>query len=440
MGKYKAVIGLEVHVELSSKSKMFCRCQSDHFGKAPNTQTCPVCLGLPGALPFANRQTILDTIKLGLAFNCEVNKLSKFDRKHYFYPDLPKGYQISQYDTPLCKNGFWVSPDGQKIGIRRIHLEEDTAKLIHAEADGQKISLIDFNRSGVPLLELVTEPDFDDPEEVSAFLKEVQRIVRYLGISSADMEKGSMRLEPNISMKMAADQNLPKYKTELKNINSFRFVVKAIKAELVRQEAMLEKGETIVQETRGFNEGSGETFSQRSKEEAQDYRYFPEPDIPPLCFSEGEIANIKADLPKLPATIRQELLELGLPGNYAEIISDDKVRADYFKKAVLDGSKHNVSARSIADLMVNKNMDKAFPEPAGLIKKILEISDVKYAPHEEIEKAVTKIINQETKAVNEYHEGKGQVVGFIIGQVQKELKGQGEPKQVSAEVMKALQK
>jgi aspartyl-tRNA(Asn)/glutamyl-tRNA(Gln) amidotransferase subunit B len=203
---------------------------------------------------------------------------------------------------------------------------------------------------------------------------------------------------------------------------------------------MLEKGETIVQETRGFNEGSGETFSQRSKEEAQDYRYFPEPDIPPLSFNEEEIANIKADLPKLPATIRQELLELGLPGNYAEIISEDKDRADYFKKAMLDGSKHNISARTIADLMVNKNMDKVYPEPAGIIKKILELSEVKYTARNEVQKAVTKIINQETKAVSEYHGGKGQVIGFIIGQVQKELKGQGEPKLVASEVMKALQK
>lgn len=440
MGKYNPVIGLEVHVELSTKSKMFCSCPADHFGKAPNTQTCPVCLGLPGALPFANRQAILSTLKLGLAFNCEVNHFSKFDRKHYFYPDLPKGYQISQYDLPLCIKGFWISPDGHKIGIRRIHLEEDTAKLIHADIKNQKVSLIDFNRSGVPLLELVTEPDFDDPEEVAAFLKEVQRIVRYLGISSADMEKGSMRLEPNISMRLPSDQSLPKYKTEIKNINSFRFVVKAIRAELIRQETLLEKGETIIQETRGFNEGSGETFSQRSKEEAQDYRYFPEPDIPPLKFTDEEIESIKSDIPKLPAEVRQNLIILGLPANYADIISDSKERADYFQEALLEGAKHNISGRTLADLMVNKNLDKNYPEPAGLIKKILQISDVKYVSADEVISAVKKICYQEEKAVKDYHEGKGQVVGFIIGQVQKELKGKGEAKLIAAEVLKALQK
>jgi aspartyl-tRNA(Asn)/glutamyl-tRNA(Gln) amidotransferase subunit B len=440
MSKYKAVIGLEVHVELSTLSKMFCSCTAEHFGKAPNTQTCPVCLGLPGALPFANRTAILNTIKLGLAFNCEINHLSKFDRKHYFYPDLPKGYQISQYDIPLCKNGYWISPDGDKIGIRRIHLEEDTAKLVHGEVGGKKVTLVDYNRSGVALLELVTEPDFDDAEEVATFLKEVQRIVRYLGISGADMEKGSMRLEPNISMRLAGDKSLPPYKTELKNINSFRFVVKAITSELARQEKLLQTGEKIVQETRGFDEGRAETFSQRGKEEAQDYRYFPEPDLPPLKFSDELVEDLKKNLPALPEKIREELLGAGLPQNYAEILGENRERVDYFKQAVLLGEKMSISPRTIADLMVNKNMDKDFPEPAGLVKKLVELTHVEYTAINEVQKAVEEVLSAEPSAVSQYQQGKGQILGFLIGQVQKKLEGKGNPRQVSDEVLRKLHK
>lgn len=436
MNNYIPIIGLEVHVELSTKSKMFCGCPAGHFGKEPNTQTCPVCLGLPGALPFANNKAVEDTVKFGLAFDCKINNFSKFDRKHYFYPDLPKAYQISQYDIPLCYNGKFQIPNSKfQIQIRRIHLEEDTAKMVHSEVEGKKVSLVDFNRSGVPLVEMVTEPDFHDAKSVVEFLREIQLIVRYLGISSADMEKGSMRLEANVSLLAGnkvqgtryREEELPNYKVELKNINSFRFLEKAINAELIRQQDVLEKGGTPVQETRGYNENTGKTFSQRVKEEAQDYRYFPEPDIPPINLKTEKLKNLKTKIPELPSKKRERFKkEFGLPENYIEILVGDCDRANYFEKAVDLALKHNISAKMVGDVMVNQNLDKEYPEAAGLVKKLVEISKVDYASAENTKKAIEMVIESNPKPVKEFKEGKEQVIGFLIGQVQKELKGKGD--------------
>src|SRR5258708_15832381 len=432
----KPVIGLEVHIELATKSKLFCSCPADHFAKTPNTQVCLVCLGLPGALPYKNNKAIESNIKFGLALGCVISDQSKFDRKHYFYPDLPKAYQISQYDFPLCKDGELMG-----IKIRRIYIEEDTGKLQHIEGK----SLIDFNRSSVPLMELVTEPDFTSIDDAIVFLKEVQRIVRYLGISSADMEKGSMRLEANISLRDSSTSvgmtKLPDYKVELKNINSFGFLKKAVEAELKRQEELLEKGEKVGQETRGFDEKTGKTILQRNKEEANDYRYFPEPDIPPLRVGKDQIEEIRKKIPELPEVKRGKFRKLGLPENYIDVLIDDKNRAEYFEEAlrlVELAQGYNISAKDIAGLMVNQNLDKEYEEPALLVKKVYELLKKDYAPQSGVNSAVKKVIQNNPKAVKDFQDGKGEVISFLIGQVQKELKGKGEPKLVQELLRKLL--
>lgn len=433
--KLTPIIGLEVHIELSTESKLFCGCSADHFGKKPNTQVCPVCMGLPGALPFTNYEAVISTLKFGLAMGSKINLFSKFDRKHYFYPDLPKSYQISQYDLPFCVGGTFTLKNGVIINVRRVHLEEDTGKLVHETIDGVKSSLIDFNRSSVPLMEMVTEPDFHDTESVIEFLKEVQLIARYLGISNADMEKGSMRLEANISL--SPDESLPNYKVELKNINSFRFLEKAIKAEIIRQEKLLSAGETIPQETRGYDEIKQTTYLQRVKEEANDYRYFPEPDLPPISFTEDQVSNIKDQTPELPKEKRVRFeREFGLSKDFADILVSDRSRAEYFEKA----AKLNNNYKVIADLMINKKQDVEYPEPAGLIKHVLEISNVEYSSNDDVENAVKSAIMANEKAVSDYKAGNGNVVGFLIGMVQKQLHGKGNPQIVREKLLEILQK
>lgn len=386
---YQPIIGLEVHVELATKSKMFCGCPADHFGKKPNTQTCPVCLGLPGALPVPNKKAVEWTVMLGLALGCDIPKESKFDRKNYFYPDLPKGYQISQYDQPLCVNG---KLDG--IRIRRVHLEEDTGKLQHNEG----MTLIDFNRSGVPLVEIVTEPDFRTIEDVDAFLKQLQQIIRYLGISNADMEKGSMRIEPSVSL--SSDGKLPNYRVELKNINSFRFARKALEYEIKRQQK-----EPHVQQTRGWNEGKNATVPQREKEEAHDYRYFPEPDIPPMHIT------FRPRLPELPDVKKERFVKnYGLNDYDAGLLTETKERADYFEACVKIGK--DVSAKAIANWIINKNIGDVKPE--GLIAMMtqtrIDVSD----------DFIKTIIAQNPNAVADYKKGKESALMFLLGAAKRQ--------------------
>jgi len=299
MEKHQPVIGLEVHVELKTKSKMFCSCLNNSLERYPNTNICAICMGHPGTLPVINEEALKKVLKTGLALNSVIPKHSKFDRKNYFYPDLPKGYQISQYDEPLCVGGF-LTINGKKINITRVHLEEDTGKLVHPR--GADYSLVDFNRAGIPLMELVTEPDIGLAKEARSFAEELRLILRYLDVSNADMEKGEMRVEANISLR---DGSKLGAKVEIKNLNSFRSVEYGINYEIDRQAKLLQSGKKIVQETRGWDDVKEVTVSQREKEEAHDYRYFPEPDLPPLAFLPKDVQKIKSRIPELPSLRRE---------------------------------------------------------------------------------------------------------------------------------------
>ena len=417
--KYRPVIGLEIHIELATKSKMFCGCDAFHFNVEPNIHCCPVCLALPGALPTPNKKAVDWTIMLGLTLKCNIPEESKFDRKNYFYPDLPKGYQISQYDQPLCAQGKMILKDGKEIRIRRVHLEEDTAKLVHS----QDATLIDFNRSGVPLLEVVTEPDFENISQVDEFLKKLQLIVRYLGISAADMEKGSMRLEPNISVRTCDVQRtshvqdeLPSYKVEVKNINSFRFVRKAIEYEISRQRQMLEKGETPTQQTMGWNELKSITILQRDKEEANDYRYFPEPDIPPMSFTKKEIEEIKSQIPELPdEKTKRFLKEYELSDYNAQMLIESKELAQYFEEAIKISK--NLPPAQIANWIINKKIDIKAVSPKELIETITKSKQVFEIKNEDLELIINEVLKENPKAIEDYKKGKTMVIGFLLGKV-----------------------
>lgn len=438
--KYLPVIGLEVHVELKTNSKMFCGCSADYFGKEPNTHTCPVCLGLPGALPVPNKRAIEWCVMIGLALGCEIPDFSKFDRKNYFYPDLPKGYQISQYDKPFCLNGSITLSNGRKIGITRAHMEEDTAKLTHSEVDGEKVSLIDFNRSGVPLVEIVTEPDFETAEEVVEYLKKLQQIVRHLGVSNADMEKGDMRLEPNISLREEGEEGLPKYKVEVKNINSFRFVNKAIEFEIKRQTEILDRGEIPAQETRGWSEGQNATLSQRSKEEAHDYRYFPEPDIPPIRWNSEEIGELKSKIPELAEGKKERFQrEYSLTDQQATILVSSTDLARFFEECVAFGTKENVTPIQIANFLINKKTSLFSTAAASqVISDIVSKSKGVISDQDELEKVVKEAIFENPKAVEDFKAGKEAALQVIIGAVMRKTAGKAEVGKVREILLKSL--
>lgn len=465
---YQPIIGLEIHVELATKSKMFCQCDAAWQKYDPNANTCPVCLGLPGALPVPNKKAVEYTIKIAQALGCSINKHSHFDRKHYFYPDLPKGYQISQYDEPIGVNGAMqcrvpssVSPDLdiKEFRIHRVHLEEDTGKLIHLGQD----SVMNFNRSSVPLVEIVTEADFRSSDEVKSFLQELHTIIRYLGVSEADMEKGSMRLEPNISVKQVDSgqssvvserldvKDLPKFKVEVKNINSFNFVKKAVDYEVKRQSEMLEKGETPSQETRGWDEKKNVTVSQRTKEDAHDYRYFPEPDVPPMEFSDELLENIRTTIPELPGDkVERYVKDFGLKVADAMILTKNKNISVVFEKVLeevnrTDAAKVDSIPQKVANFVINKirlsdtdieTFDKTRLQ--DVTKLFMATVSPKKTDLGRLEEVVKKVIATNEKSVADYKAGKTNALMFLVGQVMKEMKGQADAQTVKDSLAKIL--
>jgi aspartyl-tRNA(Asn)/glutamyl-tRNA(Gln) amidotransferase subunit B len=472
--RYETIIGLEVHAQLLTGSKMFCSCPLPSLDSPPNAHVCPVCLGMPGVLPVINRQAIEMTIMTGLAINCEIPEQAKFDRKNYHYPDLMKGYQISEYDLPLCRNGWLeIDIDGRtkRIGITRVHLEEDTAKLMHVtDASGETYSLVDVNRSGVPLMEIVSEPDMRSPEEARAYLVKLRQILRYIGASRANMEEGNMRCEPNVSVRLLAQPEFG-VKVELKNINSFRHVYDGIKYEVNRQIEVLDSGGRIVQETRGWREDSGHTVSQRSKEFAHDYRYFPEPDLPPLVVSRQWVDEIRAGMPELPDAKRARFqAEYGLSEYDVSLLTETRARADYFQTAVAlspEAERHkrakavaNWINSELAGLLNARNMEitevKITPDALselidlqedGIIsgktaksvfeemfetghrpKEIVEEAGlVQITASDEIAAAVERVLAEHAKAADDYRHGKEEALKFLVGQVMRETRGRANP-------------
>jgi aspartyl-tRNA(Asn)/glutamyl-tRNA(Gln) amidotransferase subunit B len=416
---YELVVGMEIHVELKTVSKMFCGCRNDPFhAPKPNIYTCPVCLGMPGGLPVANRKAIQWTILLGLALGSKIPEFSKFDRKNYFYPDLPKGYQISQYDHPLAIGGK-VETEYGEVRINHIHLEEDAGKLIHTELEGKKVTLIDFNRSGVPLVEIVTEPDIRSGDQAKAFLKNLHQTVRYLGISDADMEKGTMRLEPNISLRPQGQISLPGYKVEVKNINSFKFVKKAIEYEFNRQKNILSKGEIPLQETRGYSEAQGKTFPQRIKGGADDYRYFPDPDLPPIEIKKDMQNRLKDELPELPEDKKNRFkANYGLSEADAKLLTETSAKADYFEKAVGLASAP-VIPKMISNWIINKKIDLNLISPQALLGQITSATVKPEIPDSVYEEIVTNVIKDQPEAVAEIKAGREQVMMFLLGQAKR---------------------
>jgi aspartyl-tRNA(Asn)/glutamyl-tRNA(Gln) amidotransferase subunit B len=465
---YEVVIGLEVHTELLTNSKMYCGC-ANQPGASPNSNVCPVCLGLPGALPVINQRAVELTALTGLALNCSIEEFSRFDRKNYFYPDLMKGYQISQYDHPIARGGWLeIEHDGrrQRIGIRRVHLEEDTAKLTHRidPITGRPYSLVDVNRGGVPLIEIVSEPDIHSAEQARLYLMELRTILQYLGVSTGNMEEGAFRCDANVSVRPAGSAELGT-KVEVKNMNSFRAVFRALEYEAERQLTAIAEGEPLVQETRGWNEDRGITVSQRAKELAHDYRYFPEPDLPPLSLTPAWTANIRARLPELPRARRRRFVDQYSLSPYdAELLTVSRATADYYEEAVrhfdrpklianwmtgelfrllnasnLEIGNSKVSPVGLADLVklidsgtistraAKDVFERMFQtgEPANKVVEAMGLTQISDAAA--LERLVDEAIVANPKSVEDYKAGKAQALGFLVGQVMKASRGKANP-------------
>lgn len=469
IAKYETVIGLEVHAQLKTKSKIFCSSATE-FGQEHNSQVCPVCLGYPGVLPVLNKKVLEYAILTGLALNCEIAKHSKFDRKQYFYPDLPKNYQISQYDMPVCKSGY-LNINGKKIRINRAHLEEDAGKLVHAGAAGlagSTYSLVDYNRTGIPLLEIVSEADISSPEEARLYMEELRNIVRYLGVCDGNLEEGSLRCDANISIRPVGQKELGT-KAEIKNMNSFRALQRALEFEIERQIELVESGGKVVQETRLWKEDEGITISMRSKEEAHDYRYFPEPDLVPMEISAEWVHEIRERMPELPQHKRERYVkELGLSEYDAEVLVNSIEMALFLDKAAL--LKTNVKAvvnwlngditaylkekkitidkteltpEALAEMVnliekgtisnaIAKKIIVQLLETGGSPQKIVEEQGISVISDEgALKETVKKILAANSSEVEKYKSGKPQLFGFFVGQVMKETKGRANPETVN---------
>ena len=480
MTPYEAVIGLEIHAELLTQSKMFCGCSAAYSqAPAPNTLVCPVCTALPGAMPVVNQKAVEQAILVGLALNCTINPMNQFARKNYFYPDLPKGYQISQYDLPVASDGWLDILDGssaasQRVRVRRAHLEEDTAKLFH-QGDH---ALVDYNRAGVPLLEIVSEPDMHTVEAALAYATKIRAILRYLGVNSGDMEKGVLRFEANVSVRPLGSQEL-RTRTEIKNLNSFRALTRASAYEIQRQIRLYENSESVIQETLGWDDVKEITLSQRSKEEAHDYRYFPEPDLPPLEISREWVTQIRSQLPELPEARSQRLISaFALASGEARLLTSDRALADYFEQIikyskspakiiynwltgefmryvndlVLDWDHLPVTPQHLAQLvdlvtaktindnsakLVLKEMFETGMEPLAIVqaKNLAQVSDTGY-----LEEIVAQIIADNPKEIASYLAGKETVFQWLMGQVARLTKGKADPQVARQLLLEALSK
>lgn len=469
--KLTPTIGIEIHVQLNTKTKMFCACDNDSRTAEPNTNVCPICLGFPGTLPTINRVAVASAIKLGLALNAEIAHHTKFDRKNYFYPDLPKGYQISQFDQPIVGEGqVEVLVDGQwqVIGVERAHLEEDAAKLIHPA--GKDYSLVDYNRGGTPLIEIVSKPDMHSPSSARRYLQEIYNIAMSLGITNGDMEHGNFKFDLNISL---SDTDQLGTKVELKNLNSFRNAERALSYEIGRQTELLESGQSIDQETRGWDDAKSRTFSQRGKEMAHDYRYFPEPDLPPLQIDEATIAQARADLPALPIAVRRRLVELGVTLDDQDMLIDQPKTLQIFDESakLLDGpalikkalnwlvgdyqalltkTESELTGSNLAELVrlveagaiSGKIAKDILPEVvAGQNpKQIIEQKGLKQmSDSSELEQIIKAVITEHPQAVADYQAGKAQALGFMVGQVMSKTRGQANPGMVNQLLLQYLQ-